>query len=129
MMTNLSHSTLKTIGRLVSAAAFLSLGAVAPAATSFEGAWSVLIITESGTCDPAYRYPVRVANGAVLYQGDAAVSVSGSVDNNGLVKVVIAHGQQRADGSGRLNATGGGGTWAGSSTSTRCHGRWQAERR
>src|SRR5688572_10915092 len=35
----------------------------ARAATPFDGAWSVLIVTEKGECDRAYRYPVRIQNG------------------------------------------------------------------
>ena len=32
---------------------------------SFDGGWSVLIVTEKGTCDRAYRYPVKIENGSV----------------------------------------------------------------
>ena len=32
---------------------------------SFDGGWSVLIVTEKGTCDRAYRYPIKIKNGAV----------------------------------------------------------------
>src|SRR3954467_14369750 len=27
---------------------------------SFDGSWSVLIVTEKGKCDRAYRYPVKI---------------------------------------------------------------------
>ena len=50
---------------------------------SFDGAWSVLIVTEKGTCDRAYRYPVRISNGSVGYAGEASFNVSGSVGANG----------------------------------------------
>ena len=48
-----------------------ALGAVAPAAATpnYDGLWSVVIVTEKGTCDRAYRYPVRIANGALVNDG------------------------------------------------------------
>ena len=123
------HTTIRTIaGLVVTGTALLGLSSSAPAASGFDGDWSVLITTESGSCDPAYRYPVRIQNGAVIYHGDAAVSVSGSVASNGAVRVSIARGSHRADGIGRLNATAGIGTWTGVSSTSQCHGRWQAER-
>ena len=39
---------------------------VATARTPFDGAWSVLIITDRGTCDRAYRYALRIADGRVF---------------------------------------------------------------
>src|SRR4051812_5808751 len=47
------------------------------AASSYDGVWSVLIVTEQGTCDRAYRYPVRVDNGRVVYEGEAGIDISG----------------------------------------------------
>src|SRR3981189_1524590 len=90
-----------TIVRLASAAVFLLLGSGAGSAASFDGHWSVVIITESGSCDPAYRYRLRIQNGVVHYDGEADVNVSGRVDPNGAVRVSVARGQQRADGAGR----------------------------
>ncbi len=34
-------------------------------AAGFDGTWSVLVITDQGTCDRAYRYPVRISHGKV----------------------------------------------------------------
>ena len=45
------------------------MGAAKP---SFDGSWSVLIVTEKGTCDRAYRYPVKIENGSVGYAGSAS---------------------------------------------------------
>ena len=42
----------------------------AQAKTNFDGNWSVVIVTEKGTCDRSYRYPVRITDGAVGYAGD-----------------------------------------------------------
>jgi hypothetical protein len=118
-----------TIVRLASAAAFLLLGAGAAAAASFDGNWSVVIVTESGSCDAAYRYRLRIQNGVVHYDGEADVNVSGRVDDHGAVRVSVSRGQQRAEGTGRLDSNAGSGTWSGTSTADRCRGRWEAERR
>src|ERR1041384_1216174 len=66
---------------------------------SFDGTWRVLIVTEKGACDRAYRYPVRISNGSVGYAGEASFNVSGSVGANGAVTVMVSKGNQRARGS------------------------------
>ena len=94
---------------------------------SFDGTWSVLIVTEKGTCDRAYRYPVRISNGAVGYAGEASFNVSGSVGPNGSVTVMVSKGNQSARGSGQLSASDGSGRWV--AGSGECSGSWSAERR
>jgi phage tail sheath gpL-like len=119
----------------MTAAAVLSLGfaLAGPAATAnaatHDGNWSVLIVTEKGTCDKAYRYSVAVANGQVRYQGDAAVNFNGTVDQHGVVKVSIRLGEQGASGTGRLAKDSGTGKWHGVGGAGECAGRWEAERR
>jgi hypothetical protein len=112
------------------AATLLACGSIpAGAATAFDGTWSVLVVTERGDCDRAYRYPVRVQNGAVSYAGDASFAVSGRVARNGSVQVQIGRGDSSARGSGRLSRDAGRGTWTGRSSSGSCSGTWSAERR
>ena len=94
---------------------------------NFDGTWSVLIVTEKGTCDRAYRYPVRINNGSVGYAGEASFNVSGSVGANGAVTVTVSRGSQSAKGSGQLSATDGSGHWV--AGSGECSGTWTAERR
>jgi hypothetical protein len=94
---------------------------------SFDGQWSVLIVTEKGTCDRAYRYPVRISNGSVGYAGEASFSVTGRVGANGAVTVTVSRGNQSASGSGMLSSTDGSGTWIAGSGD--CSGTWTAERR
>ncbi len=123
-----------TVTKLMAAGALsLGIAIAAPApvamAAAHDGNWSVLIITEKGTCDKAYRYSVAVADGQVRYQGDAAVNFNGTVGSSGAVKVSIRLGEQGASGSGRLTATAGTGTWRGVGGSGDCSGRWEAERR
>jgi len=99
------------------------------ARTAFDGDWSVLIITHGGACDPAYRYGVRIADGAVVSDGSGAAAVQGRVAPTGSVKVVVRAGNQWADGSGRLSRNHGRGAWSGQGMSGICSGTWEAERR
>jgi hypothetical protein len=99
------------------------------ARTPFDGNWSVLIMTRSGPCDPAYRYGLSIRNGAVIYEGSAAVNVAGRVGRNGAVSVRVSSGSQGASGSGRLGRSTGSGRWRGTGSMGTCAGIWQAERR
>jgi len=101
----------------------------ATAQAAFNGIWSVLIMTDRGACDRAYRYPVRIANGRVSYAGQADFNVNGRVARNGAVSVSVNRGEQRASGSGRLNGGWGAGTWRGAGGQSACSGSWTAEKR
>jgi len=104
------------------------LATAARAGSAFDGAWRVTIITQSGNCDPAYSYPVKVEGGRVSYSGDGSFDISGHVGDAGAVSVTIARGDQKASGSGKLSANSGSGQWSGKSASTSCSGRWEATR-
>jgi hypothetical protein len=114
-------------GCLVLAAALMP--APAAARTPYDGNWSVLIVTESGPCDRAYRYGLSIRDGSVIYEGSAPVNVAGRVKKNGAVNVRVWAGQQGAAGSGRLSRTSGGGNWRGTGSMGSCAGSWSAERR
>ena len=94
---------------------------------SYDGTWSVLIVTQQGKCDRAYRYPVRISNGSVGYAGEASFNVSGNVGANGAVTVTVSRGGQSAKGTGQLSGNGGAGRWT--AGSGECSGTWTAERR
>ena len=98
----------------------------APAANSYDGAWSVTIITQAGNCPSSLRYAVRVFRGRVL--GDSqSYQVNGSVAANGATRVTVSEQGQSASGTGRLAGNVGAGRWR---TSTgQCAGQWTAERR
>jgi hypothetical protein len=61
-----------TLALAVMAAALPGLVTDFADAATHDGRWSVLTITEKGTCDRAYRYELRIANGKVSYAGDDA---------------------------------------------------------
>ena len=105
-------------------------GAVPPAVAraSFDGTWSVLIVTDAGTCDRAYRYALHIGNGRVYYN-DPSFNVSGNVDARGHVTVTVSAGSQRASGSGQISGDHGQGLWSGHSSTSQCSGHWEADRR
>lgn len=99
------------------------------AQTSFDGSWSVLIITDTGECDRAYRYGIRIERGQIVYGGEAGVAFTGRVESNGQLAATVRRGEQSATGNGRLSGSNGAGTWKGQSSAGACGGRWEAERR
>jgi hypothetical protein len=106
-----------------------STAGTAFARSVYDGAWSVLIVTRSGSCDPTYRYGVQISDGMVTYDGIGPITMQGRVTPNGTVRVIVTSGSQWADGSGKLTRNQGGGVWKGQGTSSACAGTWQAERR
>jgi hypothetical protein len=123
---NFSHTTF----RRTTLAALLGVGMVMAAApvsatSNFDGKWSVVIVTEKGDCDRAYRYPIDIRGQTLINAGNASFDISGKVQDNGAVAVRIAYGQKSASGSGRLSGTTGEGSWSGGG----CGGTWTAERR
>src|SRR5215510_2554572 len=107
------NSTFAALALLAATAVPASAPAVAK--SNFDGQWSVLIVTHKGTCDRAYRYPVKIDNGSVGYAGSASFTVSGKVGDNGAVTVTVARGSQSATGQGHLSLTDGGGRWTAAS--------------
>jgi hypothetical protein len=129
-MTSFRNFT-RTRGLLVASA--LAVAAAVPAlrpaeaVPNYDGVWSVVIVTQQGLCDPSYRYPIRIAKGAVVNAGPAQVTISGKVEKNGVVVVNVAANGNTATGTGRLAGKVGGGAWSGGNGA--CSGTWQAERR
>jgi hypothetical protein len=103
-------------------------GSARPTQSSFDGRWSVVIVTDAGACDRSYRYGLVVSRGRISYAGDSGVMISGGVDPRGRVSVSLRYGQSAAQGSGRLSGSGGEGRWQGASSGSGCSGHWLAER-
>jgi hypothetical protein len=118
----------------LSRSALLALACIAPvtgtavARSVYDGSWSVLIITNSGSCDRAYRSGVLISNGYV-YSEAGGINLQGRVAPNGTVRVSVSAGGQAAVGSGRLTRTTGGGVWRGNGNAGVCEGVWRADRR
>ena len=107
------------------AASFLLGSTSSFAVPSYDGLWSVSIVTEKGDCDRGYRYPIRISNGALVNAGDSMFKIGGSVNPNGAITVSVSAAGKSANGSGKLAGSVGGGSWHGGE----CSGSWTAERR
>jgi hypothetical protein len=113
------------------AVAVLALAAALPAprsaeaVPSYDGIWSVVIVTEQGLCDRAYRAPIRISKGNLANAGSGQFTISGKVGKDGTVTVMVSQGDKSATGTGRLSGKTGAGSWSGGP----CAGTWQAERR
>lgn len=88
---------------------------------SYDGVWSVTVVTNAGNCEANTRYPLTVLDGNVIGSPD----VSGSVDAAGLVRVFI----RGALANGQLTGSAGSGKWNAASVGVACSGRWQASKR
>jgi BA14K-like protein len=98
------------------------------AATTYDGNWSVVISTHSGSCQPSARFGVQISNGVVVNPAGGQADVQGRVSPRGVVQVSVRAGNQSAVGSGRLGGETGGGVWRGQSSSGFCEGTWAAQR-
>jgi hypothetical protein len=117
------------LGSVLALTGIASSAGNAFARSVYDGAWSVLIVTRSGSCDPTYRYGVQISDGMVRYDGGGPITMQGMVTPKGAVRVIVQAGSQWADGSGKLARNTGGGVWKGQGMSSACAGTWQAERR
>ena len=107
-------------------AAMVLASGVAQARTSFDGAWSVRIVTTRGACDSGGTFGLQIRNGVV--SGYGGFSVSGRVSSNGATSVTVSSGDQSASGSGRLFGNSGRGSWRGNGSRGVCSGSWFANR-
>jgi len=104
----------------------------APAArqqsASFDGLWSVAIVTQQGPCDRTYRYPARIVGSRVMQaNADPSYRLYGAVSRSGAIRVIVVRGSQWADGRGRLTGGHGAGNWT--TSGGQCTGQWTAARR
>ena len=96
-------------------------------ANAYDGLWSVSIRTQTGPCDPSYRYPARIVGGQIVQAvNDYSYQISGNVVSSGAIAVTVSRGLASATGYGRLHGGSGGGRWRAGDT---CSGTWSAMRR
>jgi len=72
-MTNFKSFGRGAVFALVAASA--TVGTSTYAVPGYDGLWSVSIVTQKGTCDRRYRYPIRISNGLPAIAGDVAVNI------------------------------------------------------
>ena len=128
---------MSTSGAMVTTAVIVGLFAAVVATPSdaakavrgpYDGLWSVSIITQSGPCDPSYRYPARIVGGRVLQAAnDFSYQLSGAVNGSGGITVTVSKSGGSATGYGRLSGSRGGGVWR--TDGGQCSGSWSAARR
>ena len=105
----------------------LATGTAAHAQATFDGLWSVQIVTQAGPCGRGYlSYPARIVQGTVQNAGTMSFDVSGQVDRRGAVRVSLSGAGHTASGNGRLSSSTGTGRW--SSPTIGCSGYWIARR-
>jgi hypothetical protein len=109
-------------------AAFAVTAALAAprSAGSYDGTWSVEVITDQGTCDRVYRWSLGIQGGQVIDVGEVA-RPSGGVSSNGGVSMRFVRNNDYASATGHLSGDWGSGSWT--SPTLACSGRWRAERR
>ena len=116
--------------RAIFGAIFLAAAAVphaAFAAQPYDGQWSVEVITETGTCDRAYRWDLAINDGRVMTTADMPARASGSVSPKGAIAVNFTRGADKMTATGSASGKWASGAWT--SPSLACSGRWRAERR
>jgi hypothetical protein len=97
----------------------------ATAAGSYDGKWSVSVVTEQGACD-AYRWDLGIAGNRIDERGLLA-QASGHVDPRGAVSVTFTRGSDQLAATGVLSGLDGSGRW--NLPNRQCSGRWKAEKR
>jgi len=112
----------RTIASAFAACVIIGAG-IAPATASFDGTWTVSIITTRGVCEAGIALPIQISDGRVV-SGHSQVGVSGRVANGGSITVTVIQGIKRAFGIGKLADASGSGTWRGGP----CSGTWTAQR-
>jgi hypothetical protein len=105
------------------ASALVMTAATTPAAATFDGSWTVNIITTKGTCDAGMALPIQINSGRIA-STVSEVGVTGRVADHGGITVTVIQGIKRAFGIGKLADASGSGTWRGGP----CSGTWTASK-
>lgn len=107
-------------------AAGLVLAAPAGAASRHDGLWAITTSAEEGRCATNFDFKLKVKDGKVTYAGFWPVKATGGISKLGLVKMTLAHGQQRVTAMGRVDGDTASGDWT--SPQPKCAGAWFAKR-
>jgi len=112
---------------LALAASTLAQAADVRATAKYDGAWSVVVYTSSGPCEPAQRFSGQIVNGQISY-AYGSLEVTGHVEPSGATMVHVTYGTARGEAHGHMTAMQGSGTWTGDGPDGRCAGTWSATR-
>ena len=123
---NTTRNSIRSVALFAFVAASATIATTSTfAVPAYDGLWSVSIVTEKGTCDRGYRYPIRISKGRLANAGDTTFTITGQVGQTGAITVTVSAAGKSANGSGRLSGNLGEGSWTGGD----CSGTWTAERR
>jgi hypothetical protein len=97
-------------------------------ASELDGPWSVVIVTQEGDCDSAYRAELTIEGTAINYAGGPAApaGVVGTASKNGKISISFKNDKGSLSASGRMKGKSGSGVWR---ASNGCAGRWTADKR
>ena len=112
---------------LAAAIAAAASAVSALASSKFDGPWSVVVYTMSGSCDASYRISGQIVNGEISY-AYGSITVTGHVDANGTTHVRVSSAQGHGEAHGRMTESRGAGTWSGHGDNGPCAGTWIATR-
>ncbi|AWN38450.1 hypothetical protein [Methylobacterium radiodurans] len=99
----------------------------APLENRFDGTWSVVAMTETGSCRGPYHYPIVIRGGTVDEASGNAADASGRAGSDGRIAGTIRQGPATIAVSGRLRGSAGKGRWILDGLAS-CAGRWTARR-
>jgi hypothetical protein len=97
----------------------------AVAQNSYDGTWSVFLMTQQSGCNVGSSWNVDVTDGRIGAAGPF-VQFAGFINPRGKVSLKASHGSSLLVASGTIRGANGSGTWL--SSSDRCSGEWRATR-
>jgi hypothetical protein len=112
----------------LSLASAIALVPSAQAQNKFDGTWSVVVVTNTGPCEPSYRGQVQVVNSLVYAAGSGQGNFSGRVSPSGAVTVTLSVGSIYGVATGKLLVSSGSGSFRAQLNNERCAGSWNARR-
>jgi hypothetical protein len=120
-MTHLSKAI--SFGRTLLVAAIISATPALASTGGYDGHWNVQISSSRPNCPSGASFAIAIDKGQVASAG-GGFNASGKVGDTGAISVAISSGLKHANGTGRLSAASGSGTWHGDL----CSGTWTASR-
>ena len=95
---------------------------------AYDGLWSVSIRTQSGPCDPSYRYPARIVGGQIVPATTTFnYQISGNVVASGAIAVTVSKGGKAPPATAGCGARAA--AAAGAPAAIPVTGTWSAMRR
>jgi len=111
--------------RIILATAAIATALPALADQSNDGAWSVALTTERGSCDATMAMRLAVNRGRIQ-DSSMFVQSAGYVEPSGRVVLKVTQGADYVSAEGLIKGASGSGAWR--SPTKQCSGHWRASR-